>query len=53
MGRGIRQWRYRHDRGRRSRDVVLYSTTADAQVRAALRTLVSAFRPAPARAVTA
>ncbi len=35
-----------------TRDVVLYSATSDAQVRAALRTLVSAFRAVPARAVT-
>jgi DNA-binding transcriptional LysR family regulator len=34
------------------RDVVLYSATSDTQVRAALRTLVSAFRPGPAAAAT-
>ncbi|ALE54129.1 LysR family transcriptional regulator [Paraburkholderia sp. RL17-368-BIF-A] len=33
-----------------SREVVLYSSTSDAQVRAALRTLVSAFRSTPANA---
>lgn len=32
-----------------SREVVLYSSTSDPQVRAALRTLVSAFRSTPAR----
>ncbi|MDE1180848.1 LysR family transcriptional regulator [Paraburkholderia sp.] len=36
-----------------SRDVVLYSATSDPQVRAALRTLVSAFRSTPTGAATA
>ncbi|WP_414441713.1 LysR family transcriptional regulator [Burkholderia sp. 22PA0106] len=36
-----------------ARDVVLYSATTDSQVRAALRTLVSAFRTGPAAVATA